>query len=423
MTGANCCRDEKLDAGTSPRPPGSAPRNPAMASRSPAPRIWPGVQRRPRLRAAGVFTRNQVKGGPVLWSQPGADHRRLRGAAEPAAPMPAPGRWVFRTTRPPKPSPQPLSELGHRDRSDRGAVCSARADRRPAADGSGIAGITEIVHELGGGLPGRRGGRPPIMTTDTVPKQVALHHSDRARSGELDGRRDGQGRGMLAPLAGHHAGRAHHRCGGRCPRPGHRVAPRGGAHVRPPRRRRQLLHQRHRAAAGVRRQRDPPHPGRSRQTPVLAVCDDLCASYGPTPRADRGHRSPARQARTTQSPQPASSPDSLVKTALFGSRPELGPGARRSGHGAVHRRPIGSPCRSTARRCASTGPERRVPGTSTCPHRHRRHRRPERGPRRATIRTTDLSHAYVEENSAYSSRPPPRTRTPRPRCWPKRCRG
>ena len=61
-----------------------------------------------------------------------------------------------------------------------------------------LAGVTEIVHELGGGLTGGEEAARAIMTTDTVPKQVALHHS--IESGEnwtVGGM--AKGAGMLAP--------------------------------------------------------------------------------------------------------------------------------------------------------------------------------------------------------------------------------
>ena len=97
--------------------------------------------------------------------------------------------------------------------------------------------------------------------------------------------------------------------------------------------------------------------------------------------------------------------DSLVKTALFGSdpnwgrvlaavgiapvtldpQPDLGVVQRFSG---LHRRRRGTRVRATWTCPATTS---RSPSTS------------DSGAASASIRTTDLSHAYVEENSAYSS--------------------
>ena len=40
-----------------------------------------------------------------------------------------------------------------------------------------LGGVQEIVHEMAGGIAGGEEAARAIMTTDTVPKQVALHHS------------------------------------------------------------------------------------------------------------------------------------------------------------------------------------------------------------------------------------------------------
>ena len=39
-----------------------------------------------------------------------------------------------------------------------------------------LAGVRDIVHEMAGGSTGGEDAAQAIMTTDTVPKQVALHH-------------------------------------------------------------------------------------------------------------------------------------------------------------------------------------------------------------------------------------------------------
>ena len=136
------------------------------------------------------------------------------------------------------------------------AVCSTGliGDRLPMD--KVLAGVTEIVHELGGGLTGGEEAARAIMTTDTVPKQVALHHSPSS--------------GRTGPWAAWPRVRA---CWRRrwppcwCVLTTDAVADaaaldaalrRAAArHLRPPRRRRQLLDQRHRAAAGLRCQRNP----------------------------------------------------------------------------------------------------------------------------------------------------------------------
>ena len=142
---------------------------------------------------------------------------------------------------------------------------------------------------------------------------------------------------------------------------------------------------------------------------VRRVCDDLCAQLqadaeGVTKRvvvtvAGAAHRGRRRDVRPRHRPgQPRQ--DGAVRL-----RPELGPGAGRGGH-RPGRRWIrtGSRCRSTGLRSASTVSGLRVRETWTC--------RVTTcvvtvdlglGAASASIRTTDLSHAYVEENSAYSS--------------------
>ena len=57
-----------------------------------------------------------------------------------------------------------------------------------------LAGVTEIVHEMAGGLSGGTDAAHAIMTTDTVPKQVALHHPQGWNVGGM-----GKGAGMMAP--------------------------------------------------------------------------------------------------------------------------------------------------------------------------------------------------------------------------------
>ena len=61
-------------------------------------------------------------------------------------------------------------------------------------------GVANLVHEMAGGITGGEEAARAIMTTDTVPKQVALHHPGTGRSA------DGQGRRHAGAVAGHHAG-------------------------------------------------------------------------------------------------------------------------------------------------------------------------------------------------------------------------
>ena len=191
------------------------------------------------------------------------------------------------------------------------------------------------------------------------------------------------------------------------PRPGPaRGHPR---HLRPPRRRRRHVHQRHGAGAGLRRQRR-----RSRPRPSSPSCSPRSASTwssscGRTPRAPpRTSTSPSR-ARESEADAVAVArtiaEDNLVKTALFGSDPNWGriamalgrrPGADRPGDRVdrdQRRHPVrrGMPARRPVRGATSpAAPSRSSIDLGV-------------GGAAATIYTTDLSHGYVEENSAYSS--------------------
>ncbi len=215
----------------------------------------------PDYAAAGVFTRNKVKAAPVLWTQQVLTTGQLRavilnsGGANACT-----GPGGFQDTHATAEAvAAALSDWGTETGAIEVAVCSTGliGDRLPMD--KVLAGVREIVHEMAGGLTGGEDAAHAIMTTDTVPKQVALHHPE-----QLDGRRDGQRCGHAGTVVGHHAVRAHHRRGRRAggPRPG--AAPRHRTHLRPARHRRLLLDQRHRAAAGVGSKRNHPVPSRPR---------------------------------------------------------------------------------------------------------------------------------------------------------------
>ncbi|MBI3691847.1 MAG: bifunctional ornithine acetyltransferase/N-acetylglutamate synthase, partial [Mycolicibacterium aromaticivorans] len=133
----------------------------------------------PDYAAAGVFTRNQVKAAPVLWSQQVLTTGRLRavllnsGGANACT-----GAGGFQDAHATAEAvAAALSQWGTETGPVEVAVCSTGliGDRLPMD--KVLAGVTEIVHELGGGLTGGDEAARAIMTTDTVPKQVALHHA------------------------------------------------------------------------------------------------------------------------------------------------------------------------------------------------------------------------------------------------------
>ena len=146
--------------------------------------------------AAGVFTRNKVKAAPVLWSQQVLTTGRLRavllnsGGANACT-----GPQGFQDTHASAEAvAAALSDWGTETGAIEVAVCSTGliGDRLPMD--KVLEGVTEVVHELAGGLTGGEEAARAIMTTDTVPKQVALHHSDNWTVGGM-----AKGAGMLAP--------------------------------------------------------------------------------------------------------------------------------------------------------------------------------------------------------------------------------
>ena len=380
---------------------------PAGIKKSGAPDLALVFNEGPDYAAAGVFTRNQVKAAPVLWSQQVLTTGRLRavllnsGGANACT-----GPVGFQDTHASAEAvAAALSDWGTETGPIEVAVCSTGliGDRLPME--RVLAGITEIVHELGGGLTGGEAAARAIMTTDTVPKQVALHHAIApAENWTVGGMAKGAG------------------CWLRRWPPCWSCSPPTPSPMPPPWTPRCAGPPRERSTASTSTAAAPPttpcccwRRAPARSGPVRTISTARCWPSAMTcARNCRPTRRVTKRIAVTVTGAPSEDDavtaarviarDSLVKTALFGSDPNWG---RVLAAGAWCRSPstpIGSPCRSTARRCASTGPERRVPGTSTCPA-------PDIdvtvdlnvGPASATIRTTDLSHAYVEENSAYSS--------------------
>jgi glutamate N-acetyltransferase / amino-acid N-acetyltransferase len=150
----------------------------------------------PDYAAAGVFTRNQVKAAPVLWTQQVITTGRLRavilnsGGAN-ACTGPAGFQDTHATA---EAMAAALSDWGTETGAIEVAVCSTGliGDRLPMDNV--LSGVGAIVHELAGGLSGGEDAARAIMTTDTVPKQVALHHPGNWTVGGM-----AKGAGMLAP--------------------------------------------------------------------------------------------------------------------------------------------------------------------------------------------------------------------------------
>ncbi len=358
----------------------------------------------PDYGAAGVFTRNQVKAAPVQWSQQVLTTGRLRavilnsGGANACT-----GPGGFQDTHATAEAvAAALSEWGTETGPIEVAVCSTVliGDRLPMA--KVLAGVTEIVHEMAGGLTGGDEAARAIMTTDTVPKQVALHHKNNWTVGAM-----AKGAGMLAPSLATML-----------------VvittdAVADGAALDTALRRATALTFDRLDVDGSCSTNDTVlllASGASAITPsqdeldhaIRAVCDDLCAQLqadaeGVTKRVTitvTGARTEDDAVVCAR----AIARDSLVKTALFGSDPNWGRVLAAVGIAPVALEPDrisvsfnGSPVcvdgagAPGAREVDLSGADVDVTVSLGL------------GDASASIRTTDLSHAYVEENSAYSS--------------------
>ncbi|ORI13231.1 bifunctional glutamate N-acetyltransferase/amino-acid acetyltransferase ArgJ [Rhodococcus sp. 1168] len=358
----------------------------------------------PDLSAAGVFTRNKVKAAPVLWSQQVLSTGKLRavilnsGGAN--ACTGAPGFQDAHRTA--EEVAGALSNWGTETGAVEVAVCSTGliGDRLPMD--KLIPGVTEVVHELAGGISGGTDAAHAIMTTDTVPKQAAIHHVDKWNVGGM-----AKGAGMLAPSLATML----------CVVTTDAVAT--ADQLDTALRNATRLSFDRLDVDGATSTNDTVlllSSGASGVTPsqedldaaVLAVCDDLADQLmadaeGVTKRilvkvsgavseddALIGARTVAR--------------DSLVKTALFGSDPNWGRVLAAIGIAPIELDPdrlcvsfnghpvcidgVGAP---DAREVDLSGEDIELTIDLGI------------GEKSVVIRTTDLSHAYVEENSAYSS--------------------
>ena len=358
----------------------------------------------PDYAAAGVFTRNQVRAAPVLWTQQVLTTGRLRavilnsGGANACT-----GPDGFADTHATAEAvAAALSDWGTETGAIEVAVCSTGliGDRLPMD--KVLAGVGHVVHEMAGGLAGGEEAARAIMTTDTVPKQVALHHPDKWTVGGM-----AKGAGMLSPSLATML----------CVITTDAVVPAGA-----------LDDALRRAAARTFDRLDIDGccstndtvlllaSGASEIAPaqadldnaVLRVCDDLCAQLqadaeGVTKRVTvTVTGAPTEDDALTVARTVAR--DSLVKTALFGSDPNWGRVLA-----AVGMAPISlDPDRITV---SFNGSAVFVDGAGTAGARQVDLSGEDidvvvdlnMGDGQAAIRTTDLSHGYVEENSAYSS--------------------
>jgi glutamate N-acetyltransferase / amino-acid N-acetyltransferase len=358
----------------------------------------------PDYAAAGVFTRNQVKAAPVLWTQQVLTTGRLRavilnsGGANACT-----GPDGFADTHATAEAvADALSDWGTETGAIEIAVCSTGliGDRLPMD--KVLAGVGHVVHEMAGGLAGGEEAARAIMTTDTVPKQVALHHPDKWTIGGM-----AKGAGMLAPSLATML----------CVLTTDAVVEASA-----------LEDALRRATARTFDRLDVDGccstndtvlllaSGASEIAPsqadlddaVLRVCDDLCAQLqadaeGVTKRVTVTVTGAATEDDALVAARVVAR-DSLVKTALFGSDPNWGRVLAAVGMVPISLEPEritvsfnGSPVcidgvgAAGARQVDLSGADIEVLVDLKI------------GNGQAAIRTTDLSHGYVEENSAYSS--------------------
>ncbi len=362
-------------------------------------KIWRWCSTRDPTARRRVFTRNQVKAAPVLWTQQVLTTGRLRavilnsGNANACRRPPTPPRRAWRGDQ---------SGLGDRDGPSR----SSRHRTATGCRWTSCSPASPVVHEMHGGLVGTAMKPPTIMTTDNVPQGCA------APSRQLD---MAKGAGMLAPslatmlcvLTTDAAAEASRTRARRC----------AAAAARPAR----LLRQRHRAAAVVRGHgKSPARPistGRAtglRRFVRPAQADAERRHQTHHRDRDRGrHRERRAGRRPPNRPRP-----SWVKDRCSGPA-RLGTGARRQVLSVTLDPDRISACRSTGAAVCAVG----APGAQGGPveRGHPIHRRPRRR-RRAGGSNLICPHAYVERNSAYSS-PGPHPSAPHIscRCWPRPC--
>jgi glutamate N-acetyltransferase / amino-acid N-acetyltransferase len=354
--------------------------------------------------AAAVFTRNQVKAAPVLWTQQVLTTGRLRavilnsGGAN-ACTGPDGFADAHATA---EAVAAALSDWGTETGAIEVAVCSTGliGDRLPMD--KVLAGVGHVVHEMAGGLAGGDEAARAIMTTDTVPKQVALHHPDKWTVGGM-----AKGAGMLAPSlatmlcvlttdAVAEAGALEDALRRGTARTFDRLDVDGSCSTNDT-----VLLLASGASEIAPSQTDL-------DDAVLRVCDDLCAQLqadaeGVTKRVTVTVTGAATEDDALTAARMVAR-DNLVKTALFGSDPNWGRVLAAVGMAPINLDPDritvsfnGSPVfvdgvgAAGARQVDLSGGDIDVLVDLKI------------GNGQAAIRTTDLSHGYVEENSAYSS--------------------
>ena len=369
---------------------------------------WPwssttGPAAPPRASSPPTASRPRPSCGPSRWSRAAGRRGRpqLRRRQRLHRPARVPGHARHRRAGRRRARPQ----------RRRGRRRLHRPDRRPAADGQAAA-------------RSRDGRRRTVRARRREGRDRHQDHRHRAQDGRRR-TRDGwtvggmaKGAGMLAPGlatmlvvlttdADLDAGRRSTR---RCAAP-------PAYHLRPGRLRRLHVHQRHRAAARLRRLRRHPAPRRVRRRRARGV-------RRPGPAADRRRRGRqqghprsrwwAPPPRTTRSRSARTiARNNLLKCAIHGEDPNWG--RVLSAIGTTQRRLRTRPARRRHQR--RVGVQERRGRRGPRPGRHALPRGPRRPPTwppataSAMIWTNDLTADYVHENSAYSAHDAPAQHT------------
>ncbi|RSN32412.1 bifunctional ornithine acetyltransferase/N-acetylglutamate synthase [Amycolatopsis sp. WAC 04169] len=349
--------------------------------------------------AAGVFTRNVIKAAPVLWSQEVLKQQRLKAVVlNSGGANAATGPGGFQDTHQTAEKVAGLFEAG----AIEVAVCSTGLIGERLPMDALLSGVDTAFERLGTGDEADLAAATAVMTTDTKPKQAAAKHESGWSVGGF-----AKGAGMLAPNLATMLS-----------------VLTTDAVVKP-----EVLDKALRAATGVTFDRLDVDGGTSTNDTVLVLASGA-SGVEPTEaeltellttvsldlvlqlRADSEGATKYVDVTVTGAASEADAiavgrtiaEDNLVKTALFGSDPNWGRIAM-----ALGRVPAEIDPEKVA--IAINGVTLFAKGTTAAD-------RSEAdlsgrdiqivvdlglGEGGATIYTTDLSHAYVEENSAYSS--------------------
>ena len=348
--------------------------------------------------AAAVFTRNRVQAAPVLWSRQAVADGRLRAVVLNSGGANAcTGPAGFADTHATAEHVATALDIG----AGEVAVCSTGLIGERLPMDALLAGVTRAAAALD--KDGGPDAADAIRTTDTVAKQAVQVHADGWTVGGM-----AKGAGMLAPSSRHDVVRDHDRRR-RQRGPARRRAPRRGApDVRAGRCRRVPVHERHRDLAGQRRVRHHPLSRRISMWRSRRSARTWPANSSLMPRAPQS-RSPSWWAARPSEDDAvevgrAIARNNLLKCALFGNDPNWGRVLAAVGTTSAAFEPdrldVSINGVEVCRAGAAGEPRDRVDLTgravTIAVDLHA-------GAASSTIRTTDLSYAYVRKNSAYST--------------------